>query len=54
MIDMSANLTEWIMETPAPATPRHFSRYKKKNECCDDNSKESKFCQIDKNDKAAN
>nr|XP_050865797.1 serine/threonine-protein phosphatase 6 regulatory ankyrin repeat subunit A-like isoform X1 [Vespula vulgaris] len=44
--DMSANLTEWIMETPAPATPRHFSRYKKKNECCDDNSKEIKMSPI--------
>ncbi|KAK2586051.1 hypothetical protein KPH14_012048 [Odynerus spinipes] len=49
--DLLANFTEWMMETPAPAPPRRFGRYKKKNECCDDNSRESKFCQFEKNDK---
>lgn len=43
MIDLLANVTEWMMETPPTAPPRRYGRYKKKNECCDDNSRDCKF-----------
>lgn len=40
---MSANYTEWVGTTPAPSTiHRRFGRYKKKNECCDDSSRDCK------------
>lgn len=44
MLDsMSANYTEWVGTTPAPSTiHRRFGRYKKKNECCDDSSRDCK------------
>lgn len=48
MIDMLANVTEWMMETPPTAPPRRYGRYKKKNECCDDNDRDSKFCWLRK------
>ncbi|XP_014603772.1 PREDICTED: serine/threonine-protein phosphatase 6 regulatory ankyrin repeat subunit A [Polistes canadensis] len=46
--DLSVNITsEWITETQsAAANPRHFGRFRKKNECCDDNSKEIKMSPI--------
>lgn len=43
MIDFLANITEWMTETPPTAPPRRLGRYKKKNECCDDNSRDCKF-----------
>ena len=45
MIDLLTNVTEWMMETPSTAPPRRYGRYKKK-ECCDDNSRDSKFIYI--------
>ncbi|XP_012062616.1 PREDICTED: serine/threonine-protein phosphatase 6 regulatory ankyrin repeat subunit A [Atta cephalotes] len=41
--DLLANVTEWMMETPPTAPPRRTGRYKKKNECCDDNSRDLKM-----------
>lgn len=49
MIDMLANVSEWMMETPpTEAPPRRYGRYRKKNECCDDNDRDSKFCWLRK------
>lgn len=45
---MLANVTEWMMETPTAAPPRRYGRYRKKNECCDDNDRDSKFCWLRK------
>ncbi|KAL6268501.1 hypothetical protein P5V15_001633 [Pogonomyrmex californicus] len=41
--DLLTNVTEWMMETPPTAPPRRYGRYKKKNECCDDNSRDLKM-----------
>ncbi|XP_046610474.1 serine/threonine-protein phosphatase 6 regulatory ankyrin repeat subunit B isoform X1 [Neodiprion virginianus] len=41
-----ANYTEWMTDTPASAPPRRYGRYKKKNECCDDSSKDLKMSPV--------
>ncbi|XP_078036534.1 no mechanoreceptor potential C isoform X8 [Augochlora pura] len=44
--DLLANVTEWMMETPSTAPPRRYGRYKKKNECCDDNSRDIRMSPV--------
>ncbi|KAF7990242.1 hypothetical protein HCN44_000047 [Aphidius gifuensis] len=44
--DMSANYTEWISPPPVVASRHRLSRYKKKNDCCDDNSRDIKMSPI--------